>query len=136
MLSSAVAKNFTTVKARRKSLREKAYLVQNLSKNLQSWYDDLSPDLKLVFPIDPKSTLRNLRVEHLLYLHLSYYGNMAAVHSILGHPWNLNNAPFVDQDDPVVKNQIETSGIALVETSRKIILMTRSISVDSVAPVW
>jgi len=79
---------------------------------------------------------RGLRAEHLKYLHLSYYGNVAAIHSVLGHPWNINDAQLSDQDDTVVTSQIEASSDALAETSRSIILITRSISLDAVAPVW
>ncbi len=135
-LSSNIAKSFTTVKARRRSLLEKACLVKDFNTRLESWYSNLSSDLKVVLPIDIKSLPSGVRAEHVMYLHLSYHGNMAAIHSILGHPWNLHNAPSVDEDDEVVRDQIHASNDALVEASRKIILITRSTSVDAVAPVW
>ncbi|CAN9394725.1 unnamed protein product [Alternaria alternata] len=118
-MSSYIAKRFATVKARQRPLREKAHLVEEVNKNLRSWYKTLSPDLQIAFPVDTKKIPRGLCAEHLMYLHLSYYGNLAAIHSIL-----------------VVKSQIEASSDALVETSRNIILITRSISLDAVAPVW
>jgi hypothetical protein len=135
-MSSSIAKSFATVKARQRPLREKVHLVKEVNKNLRSWYKTLSPDLKISFPVDTKKIPRGLCAEHLMYLHLSYYGNLAAIHSILGHPWNLNDAQFSDQDDTVVKSQIEASSNALAEASRNIILITRSISLDAVAPVW
>lgn len=135
MLSSTIAKTFATVKARQRPLREKAHLVKKFNTSLQSWYDDLSSDLKITFPFDARSTPQGLRAEHLINLHLSYYGNMTAIHSILGHPWNLSNATFVDQDNVVKENQIKTSGDALADASRKLILITRSIPIDAVALV-
>jgi hypothetical protein len=99
-------------------------------------YENLSPDLKVRFPVNTKKIPRGLYAEHLMYLHLSYYGNMAAIHSVLGYPWNLNDVQLSDQDDTVVKSQMEASSDALAEASRNIILITRSISLDAVAPVW
>ena len=61
---------------------------------------------------------------------------MAAIHSILGHPWNLCNALSIQRDDAIVRDQIEASNNALADASRSIILLTRLISVDAVAPVW
>ena len=135
-MSSTIAKSFATVKARQRPLREKAHLVKEIVTNLRSWYESLSPDLKIAFPVDTRMIPRGLRAEHLKYLHLSYYGNVAAIHSVLGHPWNINDAQLSDQDDTVVTSQIEASSDALAEASRSIILITRSISLDAVAPVW
>lgn len=135
-MSSTIAKSFATVKAQQRPLGEKARLIQEINTKLRSLYDNLSPDLKIAFPVDTKKLPRGLCAEHLMYLHLSYYGNMAAIHSILGYPWHLNDAQWKDQDDTVVKNQIEASSDALAEASRDIILIIRSISLDAVAPVW
>ncbi|CAN9432028.1 unnamed protein product [Alternaria alternata] len=135
-MSSSIAKSFATVKARQRPLREKAHLVKEVNKTLRSWYTNLSPDLKIAIPVDTKKIPRGLCAEHLIYLHLFYYGNLTAIHSIFGHPWNLNDAQFSIQDDTVVMDQIEASSDALAEASRSIILITRSISVDAVAPVW
>jgi hypothetical protein len=135
-MSSSIAKSFATVKARQRPLREKAHLVKEVNSHLRFWYKPLCPDLKIAFPVDTKKLPRGLCAEHLIYLHLFYYGNLAAIHSIFGHPWNLNDAQFGMQDDTVVMAQVEASSDALAEASRSIILVTRSISVDAVAPVW
>jgi len=71
-----------------------------------------------------------------MYLHLSYQGNLAAIHSILGHPWNLKTAQPLELQDDAVKAQIDSSHRALTDASKSIIIITRSISVDAVAPVW
>lgn len=136
MLSSAIAKSFTTVKARQRPLVEKAELVKDFNARLQSCYSSLPKHFKVSFPIEAKAVPEGIRVEHIMYLHLSYYGNLAAVHSILGHPWNLNTAPAHDLNNKTVKAQIASSNEALTDASRNIILATRSISVDAVAPVW
>lgn len=135
-MSSTIAKSFATVKARQRPLREKACLIKEINRTLRSLYENLSPDLKVRFPVNTKKIPRGLYAEHLMYLHLSYYGNMAAIHSVLGYPWNLNDVQLSDQDDTVVKSQMEASSDALAEASRNIILITRSISLDAVAPVW
>ena len=122
-MSSTIAKSFATVKVRQRPLQEKAYLVKEIDTNLQSWYDDLSPDLKIAFQINTKNIPRGLRAEHLIYLHLSSYGNMAAIHPILSHPWNLSDAQLSNQEDTAVRNQIVASSDALAEASRNIILI-------------
>lgn len=135
-LSSAIAKSFTTVKARQRSLIEKAQLVKHFNARLETWYGDLNTDLNVVFPLDTRNLPRGVRVEHLMYLHFTYHSNMAAIHSILGHPWNLDAAQSFDLDDVTVKSQIKDSDEALVVASRSIIFITRSIAVDAIAPVW
>lgn len=138
MLSSAIAKKFTTVKARQRCLVEKAELVRDFTATLQSWYDKLPAEFRVDFPLKGTNNRspQGVRAEHLFYLHLSYHGNLAAIHSILGHPWNLNSAQASDRNNGLVKSQIDFSNEALMEASRNIIIITRSISVDAVAPVW
>lgn len=133
-LSSAIAKSFTTVKARERSLAEKVKLVKHFNTNLKAWYKDLPEVFKSELPLRSGSLPYGIRAEHLMYLYFSYHGNMAAIHSIFGHPWNLNQS--LGHQSIAVKDQIAFSNDALTDASRNIVLATRSISVDAVAPVW
>ncbi|KAF2827187.1 hypothetical protein CC86DRAFT_369390 [Ophiobolus disseminans] len=136
MLSSAIAKSFTTVKARKRSFVEKAELVQTFHEKLQSWHSNLPRMFKVAFPLEAQHLPRGVRAEHVMYLYLSYHGNMTAIHSILGHPWNLPAPDSADQLGGAVCRQIDLSDKALANASQKIIIITRSVSVDAAAPVW
>lgn len=136
MLSSAIAKNFLTVKAQERCLVDKVKLIRDFDSRLRSWFDDLPTIFRLDSPIKPERIPRGLRLEHLMYLHLTYYGNMAAIHSVLGYPWNVDPETTLSSEASAVQDQIISSDEALTEASRNIILATRSITVDSYAPVW
>jgi hypothetical protein len=136
MLSSEIARSFLTVKAREKSLIDKVKLIEHFDTRLRTWLDDLPTIFKLDVPTKAELLPRGIRIEHLLYLHLSYYGNMAAIHSVLGYPWNVTSDPEINSDNSAIKEQVASSDIALTEASKNIILVTRSISVDASTPTW
>lgn len=122
------------MKARERSLIEKVKLIKHFDASLREWYKDLPEVFKSEFPVKSGSLPQGVRAEHLIYLYFSYHGNMAAIHSIFGHPWNLDQS--LDYQNSAVKDQIASSDGALTDASRSIVLVTRSISVDAVAPVW
>ncbi|KAH7385829.1 fungal-specific transcription factor domain-containing protein [Pyrenochaeta sp. MPI-SDFR-AT-0127] len=134
MICSAIAKSFSTVKARERSLSEKVKLVKYFTTSLRAWYQDIPEAFRPGFPLKPESLPYGIRAEHLIYTYLSYHGSMAAIHSTFGHPWNLNQS--LEHQNDIVKAQIASSNEVLADASRNIILITRSISVDAVAPVW
>lgn len=136
MLSSSIAKNFLTVRAREKGLIEKVKIIRDFDSRLRSWFDGLPNIFKLEPPIQIERLPRGVRYEHLMYLHLTYYGNLAAIHSVLGYPWNVDLEPMLGSDASAIQDQMISSDEGLTEASRNIILVTRSIMVDASAPVW
>ncbi|KAH7091354.1 fungal-specific transcription factor domain-containing protein [Paraphoma chrysanthemicola] len=136
MLSSSIAKNFLTVKAREKGLIEKVKIIRDFDSRLRSWFDELPTIFKVEPLIQLERLPRGLRYEHLMYLHLTYYGNLAAIHSVLGYPWNVDLEPILGSDASAIQDQIISSDEGLTEASRNIIMVTRSIMVDASAPVW
>jgi hypothetical protein len=133
-IASAIMKNFTTVKAREQSPLQKTKLVKHLDQSLRAWYDDLPKTFKPDFPVKEGHLPDGIRTEQLMYLRFSYYANLAAIHSIFGHPWNLTDS--LENQNIAVSEQAVSSTQALNEASRNIVLVTRSISVDAYAPAW
>ncbi|KAH7007449.1 fungal-specific transcription factor domain-containing protein [Ilyonectria destructans] len=133
-ISSSIIQNFSTVKARQQSLTCVAKLVHEHDQKLRRWFDDV-PELYKQNPSAKTIGLPSgILDEHLHYLCLSYYGSLAIVHCIFGHPWNVPGP--VDDQDEAVREMLASSYIALADCSRDIILTTRSIKVNSMAPVW
>ncbi|CAN9288234.1 unnamed protein product [Alternaria alternata] len=86
-MSSYIAKRFATVKARQRPLREKAHLIEEVNKNLRSWYKTLSPDVRIAFPVDTKKIPRGLCAEHLmLFFYYPLLGMINMFASILKSP--------------------------------------------------
>ncbi|KAH7145530.1 fungal-specific transcription factor domain-containing protein [Dactylonectria estremocensis] len=133
-ISSSIIQNFSTARARQQSLLRAVELVQEHEEELKRWYEDV-PDLykqnASAKTIDLPSGILD---EHLHYLNLSYHGSLAVVHCIFGHPWNIPGP--VEDHDEAVKERIARSLTALANASRDIILSTRSIKVNSMAPGW
>jgi hypothetical protein len=131
MLTSAISKSFNTVKARQRTLLEKVDLVKQFDGRLDSWYKELPASLQVGFAAKDRRLPAGIRLEHMLYLYLSFQGNLTAVHSVLGHPWHLGQERSTD-----CSHQIAASDKVLQEASRNIILATRSTQIDAYAPVW
>lgn len=126
-------KSFVTVKARQQQLLQKSELVKGLDQSLRSWYEDLPGYFKPEFPINQNHLPEGIQTEQLINLHFSYHANLAAIHSVFGHPWNLTDSPG---NEGSVGEQVIHSTRALQEASRNIVLITRYISIDAYAPTW
>ncbi|KAF2658702.1 hypothetical protein K491DRAFT_253954 [Lophiostoma macrostomum CBS 122681] len=133
-VSSVIAKSFLTAKARRLPLSQKIDPVRRIDRTLRNWYQALPVKFTTAVFAEPQSLPHGLRSEQILYLHFSYHGNMAATHSIFGHPWNVEPSAYLD--DPTIQDQAIASGEALSHAARNIILATRWITVDASAPLW
>ncbi|OAL53490.1 hypothetical protein IQ07DRAFT_596528 [Pyrenochaeta sp. DS3sAY3a] len=133
-ISSDILKNFTTVKAQQVTPLQKMKLVKDMDERLKNWYDELPQHFKGNFHAPSSQIPEGLRIEHLMYLHLTYHANMSAIHSIFGYPWNLSTSQNMSQ--PAIQEQAAASAKVLAQSSSAIILAIRSISIDSVAPVW
>ena len=133
-LTSVISKAFLTLKARRLPLIEKANLVRQVDRRLRDWYNNMPDKFKTMALAEPHTLPPGIRTEHILYLHFSYHGNLAATHSIFGHPWNVDITS--DTEDRIVKDQIKMSDEALADSARNIILATRWVAIDAAAHVW
>lgn len=108
--------------------------VKALDELLQSWRVGLPGFLKPDVSFTSSGLPPGILSDHKLLVHFSYYGTLAAIHSVLSCPWNL---PRAETDrDPTVVNQIELSTQVVAGASRNSILATRSIKLDAAAPIW
>ncbi|OAL46312.1 hypothetical protein IQ07DRAFT_546322 [Pyrenochaeta sp. DS3sAY3a] len=134
-ISSAILKGLMTTKARRQPLQQIAKMVHQYDQQLRMWYANVPFAFKTRTGGDLRAqTPLGLHVNHLMYVELAYHGVLAIVHCIIGHPWNINSPS--DQTDTVLQDQISLSNNRMAEASRSIILLTRSIVIDSTAPAW
>ncbi|KAH8654753.1 fungal-specific transcription factor domain-containing protein [Ilyonectria robusta] len=133
-ISSSIIQNFSTVRARQQPLRDVAKFVEEHDQELRRWYEDVPELYKQNPSVKTIGLPSGILDEHLHYFRLSYHGYLAVVHCVFGHPWNIP-APIEDQDE-AVRERVASSLIALADSSRDIILATRSIKVSSMAPAW
>jgi hypothetical protein len=131
-IASRISKTLLTVQARQRCLAERVKSVQELDEELRNWYKHLPQVFKPKIPVEIGTVPNGLRIQHVLCLHFSYHGNLAVIHSIFGHPWNI----LLDGQIDLVKNQVAASNKALTNSSRQLLLATRSIPVDAAAPSW
>ncbi|KAI8939889.1 hypothetical protein NX059_003618 [Plenodomus lindquistii] len=139
--SSAIAKGLLTVKARSRSLAEKIKLVKHFDNKLTTWYANLPHAFRATVTTGSGtgSSIHGIRAEHFMHLHYCHHGNMAVVHSIFGHPWNLeayNNPGDERQTNLALKQQVDLSDEALSHAARSMVLLTRSITITAAAPTW
>jgi hypothetical protein len=131
-IASKISKALLTVRARQRCLAERVKSVQGLDEELRNWYKHLPQVFKPKFPVEIGTVPSGLRLQHVLCLHFSYHGNLAALHSIFGHPWNV----LLDGQKDFVRDQVAASNKALTNSSRQLLLASRSIPVDAAAPLW
>ena len=129
-ITSAVVDLLTTAKARRRKPSKTIQTVNELDRRLRSWYETIPEALR----IPSSSAPRGLQVSNLNYLHLAYFGSLAAIHSIFAYPWNLTGMNIGAEVDFTA--QVDTSTQALAEVSRRIILTTRHLQISAAAPAW
>lgn len=133
-ISSDILKKFTTVKAQQLTPLQKMKLVKDMDERLKNWYDELPQHFKRTFHAPSSQMPEGLRIEHLMYLNFTYHANMSAIHSIFGYPWSILTSQ--NMSHTAIQGQAAASAKVLAQSSRAIILAIRSISIDSVAPVW
>jgi hypothetical protein len=133
-ISSAVMKERLSIKSRRKSPALLVETVQSLEARLNRWWDSNPSYLKPHRPINSAHLPPGILLEHALWIHFSYYGTLAAIHSGFACPWNFPNIDLENGD--VVKMQIDQSMRTVADAARKMILATRSITIDAAAPAW
>lgn len=133
-ISSSIVKNLITAKARQKTPDQIVKTVQSLDRRLRRWYSDIPPDFKSDIPLRTTGLPDGIRIEHLAYSFFSYYGSLAAIHSVLAWPWNVPG--LEKENDDAIREQIDASSKVVADASRNIILATKSITVDSEAPTW
>lgn len=133
-ITSAVMKDLLSVKGRRKPPSIIAKIVQELDARLESWQNNLPHYLKPTLPLQTHNLPAGLFAEHKLWVYLSYYGTLSAIHSVFACPWN-SPSENVEPDNGV-QEQMNRSLFVVADAARKIILVTRSITIDATAPVW
>ena len=124
-----------TTKARRQPLQQIAKAVHQYDQQLRTWYVNVT----FVFKTKTGGDLRaqtplGLHDNHLMYIELSYHRVLPIVHCIIGHPWNINT--LSEQTDAVLQDRINLSNNRIAEASRSIILLSRSILIDSTTLPW
>jgi hypothetical protein len=136
-MSSAVMKKLLSAKSRRKPLASIVGTVQSLEARLKQWRETCPSYLKPTIPIGSTMQLPpGVVLKHVLWLHFSYQAIMAAIHSRFTCPWNFSNIDGAGAENDLVRRQIEQSVLTVADTARKMILATRSITVDADAPCW
>ena len=132
-ISSATINLLTTAKARRRTPSQTVETVNELDRKLRSWYETI-PDSLQIRVLQSGSAPQGLQASNLNYLHLAYFGSLAAIHSVFAYPWNLTSMSL--GADANLAAQLEASTHALAEASRNIILTTRQLQVSAAAPAW
>lgn len=132
-ISSAIVDQLTTAETRRRDFGKTVQIVNEIDTRLRSWYKTIPDSLQLRAP-HLVSDSSGVQMSHILYLHLAYYGSLAAIHSIFAYPWKTTNFDLGSDVDLIP--QINSSTQAVAEASRNIILATKYLTISAAAPAW
>jgi hypothetical protein len=108
--------------------------IDDLSKQLQRWYDDLPAYQKLKVGRNTAPTPSTTRFDYLMYLHTAYHGSLMSIHTIFSYPWV--GAIFGNGKSPAFRAQTLSSTRELAEAARNIILTTKYLGIDGASPHW
>ena len=132
-ISSAIVDQLTTAKARRRKPSKTIETVNELHRRLKSWFETI-PDALRIQGAQSDLASEGIQTSHLVYLHLAYFGSLAAIHSVFAYPWNLTGLEVGTDAD--LSSQVDISTHALAEASRNIILTTKQLHISAAAPAW
>lgn len=132
-ISSSIIGQLTTAKARRRKPNQTIETVNEIHRRLKAWYETV-PEALRFRGSQPVLASSGIHTSHLTYLHLSYHGSLAAIHSVLAYPWDV--AGLESGSDLDLQPQIETSAQVLAEAARSIILTTKYLHISAAAPAW
>ena len=133
-ISSQISTRLMSVKAFQQTPTALIETVSDLSNQLQSWRDSLSPILDSGMqnkPPDLSPTTRSLQIVHLNY---AYYGSLMAIHTIFSYPW-ISDIFGIDQS-PAFRNQVSVSSSIVADAARNIILKARYVEINAALPQW
>ncbi|KIV94020.1 hypothetical protein PV10_05183 [Exophiala mesophila] len=132
-ISSVIVDQLTNAEARRRDMGKTVQTVNEIDARLRSWYQTIPESLQLS-PAHLLPASSGIQITHILYLHMAYFGSLAAIHSVFAYPWKTTNShPGSDVD---LIPQINSSMQAVAEASRNIILATKYLTISAAAPAW
>lgn len=134
-ISSRIGKRFSTVQAYRQTPEQVVQVAAELDQELREWKDTLPPHLRPGSTINLSNLPVGMKMDHVLYLHYSYFGSLIGIHSTFTYPWS--GIMFGRGRTKVLSNQVAISIEIVAEASRNIILATKYINdIYSSTPVW
>lgn len=132
-ISSSIIDQLTTAKARRRKSSQTIKTVNDIDQRLKSWYQTVPQALRFRGS-QPMIPSPGIQMSHINYLHLAYYGSLAAIHSVFAYPWDLTG--LESGADVDLNPQIDASTQGLAEAARSIILTTKYLHMSAAAPAW
>jgi hypothetical protein len=133
-ISSQISRRLGSVRALQGISSQLIETIDDLSKQLQRWYDDLPAYQKLKVGRNTAPTPSTTRFDYLMYLHTAYHGSLMSIHTIFSYPWV--GAIFGNEKSPAFRAQTLSSTRELAEAARNIILTTKYLGIDGASPHW
>jgi hypothetical protein len=133
---SRLLREILSTKGRRLPVLELQNLVMEVDRKLKTTLDDLPQGLRFgTLAKLSDATYPIARRTYALYLHLSIYGSLLAIHAWFSYPWL--SARYVGHcPDAVLEAQMALSSAAVAEAARKILLAIRATTSNVATPSW
>ena len=129
-----VSKQLLTTRALHEPPEKMLSLVRQFDVQLQSWKESMPSQLQPTDFLKQFKMPRTMRLLGLMTAHCSFYDLLMVVHSIFMYPWVIDS--FSGNADPKVarriKAQIITSSHLVANAARSLIVITRSLDMDSI----
>lgn len=135
-LSGLISRKFGALKSKRTTLQELRELIDDLSVQLNDWWQAL-PEILKCDPRNPPTNLpRNVHFQHILWNHFAYYGSLVTIHSIAVHPWNTLMLTVEPHEKEELARLVATSTEVYVTATRNFINNFPRVTINSLTPKW
>ena len=135
-ISSRISKTLLSVKAFQQPPNTLLETALELHQHLQHWRSSLPAAMQ---PGDHVRTLQVSPYTKLLpsiLIHYSYYGSLMAIHTIFAYPCISATLFGHDCGGSKIQNQIKSSSKTIAGAAANIILIARSLEINSASTLW
>jgi len=133
-ISSLISKQMVTVKAANQGPEELLVVLEDLSKRLQMWHDDLPLSFRSGPPFKSSNGASPVKHSHVTFTRFIYCGSLIAMHSIFCHPWS--RVQLTASQSPAIIAQRKRSAEVVASAAREIIIATQGLGISAASPVW
>lgn len=135
-LSGLISRKYGALKSKRTTLQELRELIDDLSLQLNDWWQALPEILKSDMHNPPTNLPRNVHLQHIIWNHFAYYGSLVTIHSIAVHPWNTLMLTVEPHEKEELARLVATSTEVYVTATRNFINNFPRITINSLTPKW
>lgn len=138
-LSGEITKRVAAMKSSNPSLRRISDTIQDLSSKLQTWWNSLPAfvsNCKYNLPSSESQLPEHVQLQHVIWLHYSYYGSLLAINSILTQPWTVTFTTTDPSEKAEFIRLVAASKATRIQATRHFVQMIPQTEITMASPKW